>query len=246
MNHVRLSELPENDSRTPVFAGLARATPWRGFHYFALEKEFRPRWQGPCEEGYAVLEGEVNCEWGQCQTLALAPAFIHAGAGVGHRLSARGKRALLLYLSVDMEQMEEGKEGCRVQALDRTRLRWSQAIHGGAGRLGTRHVWGPEDFKSCWTFLDHAVLDRGSSLGYHYHQALEECFVVLRGQGRMTIEDQTFAVGPGSVTWQGIGQGHGLYNPGPDELEFLRVAVAQQGRQYTTVDLHDDLTSREI
>ena len=118
------------------------------------------------------------------------------------------------------------------------------AIHGGSGRIATRHVLRPEDFHSTWTFLDHAVLGAGGSVGYHYHDALEECFVVLRGRGLMTIDDETFEVSPGSVTWQGIGQAHGIYNPGPDELDFLRVAVAQPHEEYTTIDLHDDLAGR--
>ena len=49
----------------------------------------------------------------------------------------------------------------------------------------------------------------------------------------MTIDDETFAVGPGSVTWQGIGQGHGIYNPGPEKLEFVRIAVKQAYEEYT-------------
>ena len=52
----------------------------------------------------------------------------------------------------------------------------------------------PEDFHSTWTFLDHAILSAGGSVGYHYHDALEECFVVLRGCGLMTIDDNTFEV----------------------------------------------------
>jgi mannose-6-phosphate isomerase-like protein (cupin superfamily) len=123
-------------------------------------------------------------------------------------------------------------------------LTWRDAIHGGAGRIATRHVLRPEDFHSTWTFLDHAVLGPGGSVGYHYHDALEECFIVLHGKGLMTIDEQTFAIAEGSVTWQGIGQGHGIYNPGPEELGFLRVAVAQKNEEYTTIDLHDDLSGR--
>ena len=66
-------------------------------------------------------------------------------------------------------------------------------------------------------------------MGYHYHDALEESFVVLSGEGLVTIDDETFAVGQGSVTWQGIGQGHGIYNPGPEELEFVRRLKQQAG-----------------
>ncbi|MCY4606792.1 MAG: cupin domain-containing protein, partial [Gemmatimonadetes bacterium] len=123
-------------------------------------------------------------------------------------------------------------------------LKWRDAIHGGRGRIATRHVLSPDDFNSAWTFLDHAILSASGSVGYHYHDFLEESFVVLKGQGLMTIDDETFAVGPGSVTWQGIGQGHGTYNPGPEKLEFVRIAVKQSDREYTTIDLHDDLSAR--
>jgi mannose-6-phosphate isomerase-like protein (cupin superfamily) len=111
--------------------------------------------------------------------------------------------------------------------------------------IATRHIWSPADFCSPWVFLDHAVLAPGSSLGYHYHDALEECFLILGGQGYLTLDDQTFAVEPGSVTWQGIGQHHGLYNPTAEPLTFLRVAIGIRGEQYTTIDLHDDLRDRQ-
>ena len=81
-------------------------------------------------------------------------------------------------------------------------------------------------------------------MGLHYHDALEECFLIRQGRGYMTIGDQTCEVGPNSATWQAIGQGHGIYNPGPDQLDFLRVAVALPDEQFTTVDLRDDLSGR--
>ena len=129
-------------------------------------------------------------------------------------------------------------------AFDAQALTWRDTIHGGCGQIATRHVLSPDDFYSDWTFLDHAILGAGGSVGYHYHDFLEESFAVLRGRGLMTIADETFAVRPGSVTWQGIGQGHGMYNPGPEKLEFVRIAVKQADKEYTTIDLHDDLSAR--
>ena len=110
--------------------------------------------------------------------------------------------------------------------------------------IATRHIWGPGDFLSSWTFLDHAILSPGSAVGYHYHEALEECFVILGGRGYMTIDGDTFAVGPGSVTYQGIEKGHGIYNPGSAPLDFLRIAVAMPGEEVETIDLDEDLSAR--
>ena len=130
-------------------------------------------------------------------------------------------------------------------AFVQTELKWRDAIHGGCGKIATRHVLKPEDFSSDWIYLDHAVLEVRSSVGYHYHDTLEESFVLLGGRGLMTTDDETFEVGEGSVTWQGIGQAHGIYNPGPEPLEFVRVAVLQRDEETTTIDLHDDLSERE-
>ncbi|MCH8112347.1 MAG: cupin domain-containing protein, partial [Proteobacteria bacterium] len=73
-------------------------------------------------------------------------------------------------------------------------------------------------------------------MGYHYHDALEEWVVVLAGSGQMTIADHTFEVSAGSVTFQGIAEAHGIYNPNRDEeLDFLRIAVAVPGEAVTSI-----------
>ena len=55
---------------------------------------------------------------------------------------------------------------------------------------------------------------------------------------------ETFEVEPGSVTFQGIEQAHGIYNPGDESLAFLRIAIGVPGEEFTTIDLDDDLASR--
>ncbi len=88
------------------------------------------------------------------------------------------------------------------------------------------------------------MLSEGSSLGCHYHDHLEEAFVVLSGRGWMTIGDATVEIGAGAVTLQRANIGHGLYNPFAEELDFIRVAVSTPDETFTTVDLDDDLRER--
>ena len=199
------------------------------------------------------------------------PGFIVEPTGGAHELKNLTKRPVQVLrvrvaMDVDAETQQrlanqfweglgvktDGMQGVQPKAgiFDAEAPIWRNAIHRGLGQIATqhvlasfrfRHMLASNDFYSDWTFLDHAILDGGGSVGYHYHDALEESFVVLKGQGLMTIDDETFEVKPGSVTWQGIGQKHGIYNPGPEKLEFVRIAVKQA---YTTIDLHDDLSAR--
>ena len=262
MKHVHIAELDRDGG--PVFAGQRFETPWSVFDYYALEpgKVRSIAGEGErCERGYVLLGGpaelvvgsfrkERDGSWGLRGASGEGPGFIIGPIAYDHELGNLTERVFGLFdvqVAMDRGQMVAVERDTFVHAgsFSQAELKWRDAIHGGCGKIATRHVLKPEDFCSTWTFLDHAILSEGGSVGYHYHDALEESFVVLSGEGLMTIDDETFAVGQGSVTWQGIGQGHGIYNPGPKELEFVRIAVAQRDEEYTTIDLHDDLSSRE-
>ena len=199
------------------------------------------------EQGYVFTGGPVELTVGQQRVESgEGPCFVVESAGCDHELKNLTDTSVnVLSVRVALDADSETQNVLpKVGTFDEQALKWRDAIHGGCGQIATRHVLSPDDFCSDWTFLDHAILDAGGSVGYHYHDFLEESFVVLKGQGLMTIADETFAVGLGSVTWQGIGQGHGIYNPGPEKLEFVRIAVKQAYEEYTTIDLHDDLSAR--
>ena len=200
-----------------------------------------------CEQGYVFTGGPVEMTVGQQRVESgEGPCFVVESAECDHELknlTDTSVNVLSVRVALDADSETQDVQP-KVGTFDEQALKWRNAIHGGCGQIATRHVLSPDDFCSDWTFLDHAILGAGGSVGYHYHDFLEESFVVLRGQGLMTIADETFAVGPGSVTWQGIGQGHGIYNPGPEKLEFVRIAVKQANETYTTIDLHDDLSAR--
>jgi mannose-6-phosphate isomerase-like protein (cupin superfamily) len=194
------------------------------------------------EVGYLVLSGAMAVEQSAHRIEAQAPAAVRCAVTVPHSLQAGPQGARLLCIAVDAEGRSGGALAMAVFAA--SRLPWREAIHGGGGRIGTRHLWRPEDFVSSWTFVDHAVLSAGSSLGCHYHDHLQEAFVVLSGRGWMTIGDDTVEITAGTVTLQRANIAHGLYNPFDDDLDFIRVAIATPGETFTTIDLDDDLRLR--
>ncbi len=248
MNHVKLEDITPVGLGVGVLPDVAFCTPWQRFDYAVInpgQVRTIPTGRDSVEWGCIVLEGQVEIEAGAAMGSGVGPGFVIGPVSASCQVRNTGDRtANVLYVEVETDAGDDAKR-MREGAFNERLLTWRDAIHGGCGRIATRHVLRPEDFHSTWTFLDHAILGAGGSVGYHYHDALEECFVVLRGRGLMTIDDETFEVSPGSVTWQGIGQAHGIFNPGPDTLDFLRVAVAQRDEPYTTIDLHDDLSRRE-
>ena len=242
VDHVRLSSLKPVPAGTPVFADLNFSTPWEGLDYVALTPGDEDCPDARSEVGLVLLSGRLDCRTEFAALELASPSVLLIPPGSQVRAVPADGEARFLSVRVRGGQSDGGMAKANVVAPEK--LTWRPAIHGGAGQIATRHIWGPDDFASPWTFLDHAILAPESSVGYHYHDALEECFVILEGGGHMTIADRTFDVGPGSVTWQGIQQGHGIFNSGESNLEFLRVAVASLTETSTTIDLHDDLANR--
>lgn len=242
MPALPICDIPSGETNASLFSDWPRKTPWNGFDVVRLGPgERRAQDAVGAEVGYLVLSGSVNIEQGGETFDGTMRAALVCAPGVSHSLQGGPNGARLVRIAVRCDA-DSGR--LMSDSFDTGQLPWKDAIHGGGGRIGTRHLWGPEDFASSWTFLDHAVLSEGSSLGHHYHDHLEEAFVVLAGRGWMTIGEATVEIGAGQATWHPEGVGHGLHNPFPEDLDFIRIAVAVPGAAFTTIDLDEDLRDR--
>jgi mannose-6-phosphate isomerase-like protein (cupin superfamily) len=137
----------------------------------------------------------------------------------------------------------ESVERLPIGRLDRDVLELSR-LHGGAGRVGRREVWGPRDFRTTFGRVVHCLLPPGASIGYHRHEILEECYVIMHGSGRMTVDGETAEVSAGDAIPNALGGSHGLYNHTKDDLELFLVAVCVEKGKFDAIELNDDLTKR--
>lgn len=105
--------------------------------------------------------------------------------------------------------------------------------HGGRGTVLASRVL--ERAGECGlAFLDLVTVPVGSTIGVHTHGAAdEEIYVVIGGSGRMSLEREEFAVGPGDVITNPPGGTHGLVNTGagPLTLVVLDLTVSDQPGQ---------------
>ncbi|MBC8232293.1 cupin domain-containing protein [bacterium] len=131
-----------------------------------------------------------------------------------------------------------------VGRFDRTLLSKASGVHHGKGELGFRRVWSTEDFKTTWGFVDHILIPPDSSIGYHRHDTIEECYIILAGSGRITVDDETELVVTGDAIPNRLGGAHGIYNHTQDNLEVLNMAVCMEKGKFDSTDLLDDLSGR--
>ncbi|MGH7151925.1 MAG: cupin domain-containing protein [Planctomycetota bacterium] len=116
----------------------------------------------------------------------------------------------------------------RVKRLAEAGLRRTVA-HGGKGEIAFARLFRHDDFRAPISFVDYAVIPPGSSIGEHRHGENEEIYLVLEGEGEMTLEEERFPVGPGTVIVNRAGGLHGLRNTGNADLRIFVVEVRLPG-----------------
>ena len=98
--------------------------------------------------------------------------------------------------------------------------------HEGKGVVDLYEIWGGADFKSAVDFMDRVVVPPGSTIGFHKHDQNEEMYVVLEGQGLMTIEDEETIVSKGDMILNPAGGRHGLVNDSSKNIDILVIQVS--------------------
>lgn len=86
-------------------------------------------------------------------------------------------------------------------------------------------IWGRSDFKSNVDFIDRVVIPPGSTVGYHKHGNNEEMYIVLDGQGTMTIDNETVTVRKGDMILNPAYGEHGLANDSDSDIDLLVIQI---------------------
>jgi len=74
-------------------------------------------------------------------------------------------------------------------------------------------------------FIHDDIIPPGASIGVHPHHDQEEIYIILAGEGVMTLDDVEHPVGPGDATVVFPGGNHGLKNTGSADLRLIVVNV---------------------
>jgi mannose-6-phosphate isomerase-like protein (cupin superfamily) len=113
------------------------------------------------------------------------------------------------------------------------------AVHGGAGSMSFTALLNRGALTPEFNFLHRGVIPAGSSIGHHFHNVVEEMFVILDGEAQFTIDGRTASVkGPAGVLCR-TGHSHAIYNPGPSPVQWMNLNVSLVAGVYDNFDLGD-------
>ncbi|MDY6838240.1 MAG: cupin domain-containing protein [Thermodesulfobacteriota bacterium] len=83
--------------------------------------------------------------------------------------------------------------------------------------------------------INWALLPVGKAFRSHYHQDMEEVFIVIHGNAKITVGKEQAKIGPGDVVVIPVGTVHKMENTGKENLEYLvmGVSLGQKGKTVT-------------
>ena len=113
-------------------------------------------------------------------------------------------------------------------------------MHAGAGALHYQALFGSEDFSTNLIFLHRGIIPPKSGIGHHFHNHMEEMFVIFDNEAEFTIDGRTSRlIGPAAAPCR-MGHSHGIYNPTDRPTEWMNIAVGSIKGKYDNFDLGDD------
>jgi mannose-6-phosphate isomerase-like protein (cupin superfamily) len=115
----------------------------------------------------------------------------------------------------------------------------SAAVHGGAGTMSFTALLNRGAVTPEFNFLHRGVIPAGAGIGHHFHNVVEEMFVILDGEAQFTIDGRTASVkGPVGVLCR-TGHSHAIYNTGPAPVQWMNLNVSMIPGVYDNFDLGD-------
>ena len=127
----------------------------------------------------------------------------------------------------------------RIVHTDPATFRMSPAVHGGAGSMGFTSLLNRGAVTPEFNFLHRGVIPPGAGIGHHFHNTVEEMFVILDGEAQFTIDGRTATVkGPAGVICR-TGHSHAIYNASSTPVQWMNLNVSLTAGVYDAFDLGD-------
>ncbi len=127
----------------------------------------------------------------------------------------------------------------RIGHTDPAKYRRSQS-HAGSGEMACMTLLDSNALTMNLQFMHRCqVMPRGG-VGHHFHNQMEEMFVIFDNEAQYTIDGRTSLLqGPAGAPCR-MGHSHAIYNPTDRPTEFMNIAVTTIKGKYDATNLDDD------
>jgi mannose-6-phosphate isomerase-like protein (cupin superfamily) len=153
---------------------------------------------------------------------------------------AMSPTALAVIALLALSQAAPGPLAKRIAHTDPAAYKRGQRVHGGAGELHYTSLLDASALGTNFLFLHRGVIPPKGGIGHHFHNRMEEMFVILDNEAEFTIDGRTSRLlGPAGAPCR-MGHSHGIYNPTDRPTQWMNIAVSGVKAKYDAFDLGDD------
>lgn len=194
-----------------------------------------------CEEMFVILDGEAEFTVNGRTSRLEGPAGVPNRMGSAHGIYNPTDRPVQwLNINVGMTKTYDAFNlgdpllGATLDPipqfisfrLDKRLLKSVSAMDGGRGTVQYRRALEPTVFSTPWTFVDHLLIEPGSSLGPAADPDVSQVYYVVAGEGSFTLGTQTAAIVEGDAIAVDLGEVRSIASKG-EALELLIIGVAR-------------------
>lgn len=128
----------------------------------------------------------------------------------------------------------------RITSNDPSKYRKGTGVHKGAGEAHFMTLLDAYTMNTNLLFVHRGRLQPKGGIGHHFHNRMEEMFVILDNEAEFTIDGRTSSIeGPAGAPCR-MGHAHGIYNPTDKPTEWMNIAVSMVKGKYDNFDTNDD------
>ncbi len=127
----------------------------------------------------------------------------------------------------------------RIGHNDPSKYRRSRS-HSGAGEMACLTLIDGQSMLTNLIFVHRCQILPGGGVGHHFHNQMEEMFVIFDNEAQFTIDGHTSLLqGPAAAPCR-MSHSHAIYNPTNKPTEFMNIAVSTVKGKYDAYNLDDD------
>ena len=149
-------------------------------------------------------------------------------------------RLLYICLALTLPLAARDPLAQRIAHNDPARYRTAPHVHAGAGELHYMGLFDASSLNTNLIFMHRGVISPKSGIGHHYHNQMEEMFVIFDGEAQFTIDGRTSLLHAPAGAPCRMGRSHAIYNPTDKPVEWMNIAVGSVKGKYDNFDLNDD------
>lgn len=194
-----------------------------------------------CEEMFVILDGEAEFTVNGRTSRLEGPAGVPNRMGSSHGIyNPTDSPVQWLNINVGMTKtydafnLGDPRLGATLDSipqfisfrLDKGLLRSVSGMDGGRGTVKYRRALEPTVFSTPWTYVDHLLIEPGSSVGPASDPDISQVYYVVAGSGSVTLGTQTAAIVEGDAIAVDLGEVRSIASTG-EALELLVIGVAR-------------------